>query len=41
MPRLLSPIVYYSRVGGEPIYYHRPHELWIIPGGPQITMDLS
>jgi len=24
-------------MGWEPIYYHGPHELWIIAGGPQRT----
>jgi len=23
----------------EPIYYHGPHKLWIIAGGPHITID--
>jgi len=27
----------YSR-DGEPIYYHGRHQLWIIAGGPQITI---
>jgi len=26
---------------GELIYYHGPHKLWIIAGGPQITIDLN
>jgi len=25
--------------GGEPIYYHGAHKLWIIAGGPQIAID--
>jgi len=25
--------------GGEPIYYHGPHKLWIIAGGPHITIN--
>jgi len=28
----------YSR-GGEPIYYHGPHKLWIVAGGSQILFD--
>jgi len=24
--------------GGEPIYYQGPHKLWIIAGGPEITI---
>ena len=35
-----SHVVLYSR-GGEPIYYHRPHELCIIDGGPQNQLTLS
>jgi len=30
--------IVYTR-GGEPIYYHGPHKLWIIAGGTQITID--
>jgi len=31
--------IFYNR-GGEPIYYHGSHKLWIfIAGGPKITID--
>jgi len=30
----------YAR-GGEPIYYHGPHKLWIIASGPQITINFT
>jgi len=25
--------------GWGPIYYHGPHKLWVIAGGPQMTID--
>jgi len=34
-----ASLVSLSNRGGEPIYYHGPHKLWIIAGGPQITID--
>jgi len=40
-PRVIvwRPLAYTS--GGEPIYYHGPHELCVIAGGPQIQLILS
>jgi len=33
-------LIHFTR-GGKPIYYHGPHELYIIAGGPQNHLILS